>query len=134
MEALVRGRTSGSRNVGLDYCGCLNCYKGLDTGLNTWSRVGLLCPGIKVWDPDVGMSPELRSGPGMEVWALEGGIGPQVEDCFRGWTSGIWNGGVDYCGGWIPIKAWILPLMTGPLDGLIATGIKVWDLEVGLNP
>lgn len=45
----------------------------------------------------------------------------------RGWTSGSWDGGLDYCEVWTPIKDWILGSRSRP-------GMKVWDPDVGLSP
>lgn len=61
VEVWVRGRTSGSVNGCLDYCGGLDPIKDYILGLRSGLLDGLLGPTMNVLAPEGGLGPEGKS-------------------------------------------------------------------------
>lgn len=82
-------------------------------GLRSGPWDGFLGIEVKVWEPYLGLNPGWRYGFWERGLGIGGWSGPQVEVWVKSWTSGLWNGGLDYCGGLDPVK-------------VLHTGFEVW--------
>lgn len=64
LEVWVTGMTSGNGMVVWTTVDVCIPIKDWTLGSRNGPQGGLLGPGMKVWDPDIGLSPGWRSGPG----------------------------------------------------------------------